>query len=236
MNLQGAHVDYPLHVAYSGHPPPSYTATNPHSQSPHCPETIVEESNAIDDNQAISSTTGLRSQHSILRRGSNVATARARGESSLRPVRHVDFSLGMSNVASSDIMGNVFEDSPQERLGSVVRQANESTERRIREEEEAVRAASRDRRDSVTSSTRVGGGLMRSRTSTESRTSAMIHPVHQNRVLSRLGSTRTRNDHTSDVELGRYGSNGHSPINPRSGQISGLAIHDDTYPFLRPAS
>jgi hypothetical protein len=68
------------------------------------------------------------------------ANARARGPS-VSQRKHVDFSLGMSNMASGDVMGDVFEDRGV-RIEDVVRAANrDATERRMQDiaEEEAER-------------------------------------------------------------------------------------------------
>lgn len=65
----------------------------------------------------------------------HTANARARGPS-VSQRKHVDFSLGMSNMASNDVMGDVFEDRGVV-VHDVVRTANrDAAERRIQEENE----------------------------------------------------------------------------------------------------
>ncbi|RLM01997.1 hypothetical protein CFD26_109074 [Aspergillus turcosus] len=130
MNLQGASVDFPVHVRYNGHnqqfaPPPGTSDGRP-------PATPLSEKEYHDPP---GSSTGAAMRHpSILRKGMNTAAARARGESISR--KHVDFSLGMRDVSSMDVMGDVFEDRGR-RIDEVVRIANrENDERRIQEEEE----------------------------------------------------------------------------------------------------
>ncbi|KAF7716521.1 Uncharacterized protein PECH_005194 [Penicillium ucsense] len=135
MNLQGATTDFPVHVNYG--PPPSYAA--PPGRTDNGPQdsiTSPEELGTLPDNDTSSTATR---QQSILRRG---YSARPRGPSVSR--KHVDFSLGMSNMASNDLMGDVFEER-QPRVDDIVRTSNrEARERRIQEaleEEEEERAS-----------------------------------------------------------------------------------------------
>jgi small-conductance mechanosensitive channel len=130
MNLQGASVDFPVHVRYNGlnqqfAPPPGTSDGRP-------PATPLSEKEYHDHP---STSTGTAIRHpSILRKGMNTAAARARGESISR--KHVDFSLGMRDVSSMDVMGDVFEDRGRH-IDEVVRNANrENDQRRIQEEEE----------------------------------------------------------------------------------------------------
>jgi hypothetical protein len=75
------------------------------------------------------------------------AAARARGQSTSR--KHVDFSLGMSDMSSNDIMGDVFEDRGV-RVDDVIRTTNRETqERRI---QEAVEEEQEERRSHGSSS------------------------------------------------------------------------------------
>ncbi|KUL89750.1 hypothetical protein ZTR_00542 [Talaromyces verruculosus] len=138
MNLQGAHVDYPFHVNHHGQPPSYAASTRPGPSQQQPNETILEERDPnLPENSAYtsSSATPIRPQHSILRKGSMTAAARARGESLSRPGRHVDFSLGTTALSANDLMGDVFEDRTPSRLEEVVRNANrEAMERRIRDD------------------------------------------------------------------------------------------------------
>ncbi|CEJ57825.1 Putative Mechanosensitive ion channel family [Penicillium brasilianum] len=127
MNLQGANVDIPFHVNY-GQPMMAPTPKKDHDAQEIEEVPIGKESGSLAENTGTSSA--LR-QHSILRKGMNTAAARARGQSTSR--KHVDFSLGMSNMSSNDIMGDVFEDRGV-RVDDVVRTTNRETqERRIQE-------------------------------------------------------------------------------------------------------
>lgn len=130
MNLQGAGVDIPFHIA--GFPQPHMPAT-PGSRDGNPPPTPIGDHHGYaPENTGFSSAT----RHpSILRKGMNTAAARARGDSMLSR-KHVDFSLGMRDISSGDVMGDVFEDR-RARVEDIVRTTNrENTERRIQEEEE----------------------------------------------------------------------------------------------------
>lgn len=131
MNLQGAKFDIPFHVNYGNE-----RSSHSHREDPVEAEEVPmsEGSHHLPENTATSSSSAVR-HPSILRKGMNTATARARGPS-VSQRKHVDFSLGMSNMASNDIMGDVFEDRGA-RIDDVVRTANrDAAERRIQEETE----------------------------------------------------------------------------------------------------
>lgn len=142
MNLQGAKFDIPFHVNYGN-------TRSAEQQAPidADPVPISEESHHLPENTGSSSGSAIR-HPSILRKGMNTANARARGPS-VSQHKHVDFSLGMSNMASNDIMGDVFEDRGVV-VGEVVRSANrDAADRRIQEENE-----DEEERKSRTSSSR----------------------------------------------------------------------------------
>lgn len=197
MNLQGAHVDYPFHVNHHGQPPSYAASTRPGPSQQNSNETILEERDPnLPENSAYtsSSAAAMRPQHSILRKGSTAAAARARGESLSRPGRHVDFSLGANALSSSDLMGDVFEDRTPSRLEEVVRSANrEAMERRIREDAGASR-------ESFSSASRAAASAdHQSRASMESRSSFAVGRPSQSSstgrsggFLGRLGSHHSR--------------------------------------------
>lgn len=129
MNLQGAKFDIPFHVNYGN-------TRSTERQTPIDAEEvpISEESHHLPENTGTSSGSAIR-HPSILRKGMHTANARARGPS-VSQRKHVDFSLGMSNMASNDVMGDVFEDRGVV-VHDVVRTANrDAAERRIQEENE----------------------------------------------------------------------------------------------------
>jgi hypothetical protein len=151
MNLQGYNVNTPFHVAYAGPPtgaPPTYQHHAPDEgagaevQAEQVP--IDESSHNIPENTGSSS--GIQQGHPILRRG----IGRSRGESTHKN-KHVDFSLGMSDISSNDIMGDVFEDRGSTvHVDEVVRSANQhAAERRMQEIGEEEGIASQDGRSSA---------------------------------------------------------------------------------------
>jgi small-conductance mechanosensitive channel len=151
MNLQGYNVNTPFHVAYAGPPtgaPPTYQHHAPDEgagaevQAEQVP--IDESSHNIPENTGSSS--GVQQGHPILRRG----IGRSRGESTHKN-KHVDFSLGMSDISSNDIMGDVFEDrGSTAHMDEVVRSSNRhAAERRMQEIGEEEGIASQDGRSSA---------------------------------------------------------------------------------------
>ncbi|OKL58411.1 hypothetical protein UA08_05999 [Talaromyces atroroseus] len=219
MNLQGAHVDYPFHVNHHGQPP-SYAASTRHGGNEAAPqhETIIEEGRDpnLPENHATSSgsSASVRPQHSILRKGSMAAAARARGESLSRPGRHVDFSLGTSQLASGDIMGDVFEDRSPSRLEAVVRNANrEALDRRIREDDVASRESLSSRHRHHPLRQQHDGAPSRSSMESQAGGSVFGRPsqsssLHGSRFLSRFGSQHSSSRRSGDddhlMEQGQY--------------------------------
>ncbi|KAL4927092.1 Mechanosensitive ion channel family [Aspergillus undulatus] len=125
MNLQGASHDIPYHV--TGYPPPySAQGAAPANDDGRPPATPLGEEHHHPGN----SPSAAR-RPSILRKGMTTANARARGVSISRN-KHVDFSLGMRDVSTEDIMGDVFE-ARSPTTETAVRQV--IAERRIQEEE-----------------------------------------------------------------------------------------------------
>ncbi|KAJ5261482.1 hypothetical protein N7505_008349 [Penicillium chrysogenum] len=146
MNLQGAKFDIPFHVNYGNTRSAEGPARTNAEEVP-----ISNESHDLPENTGSGSGSAIR-HPSILRKGMHSANARARG-ASVSQRKHVDFSLGMSNMASNDIMGDVFEDRGVV-VDDIVRTANrDAAERRIQEENEddeerRSRTSSRHRRPS----------------------------------------------------------------------------------------
>lgn len=168
MNLQGAHVDYPVHVNWHGapppsQPPPSYNDNSNNSNNNNLTTPAVGTDNTSNPPGSAGSSSASAARHpSILRKGMNTAAARARGDS-IASRKHVDFSLGMQEMASGDILGDVFEDRQTNNRVDVdiVRETNrETTERRIQEirEEEEEEEQERRRSESSRKSSRRGGG------------------------------------------------------------------------------
>ncbi|EAW14215.1 Mechanosensitive ion channel family [Aspergillus clavatus NRRL 1] len=181
MNLQGASVDFPVHVRYN---PNNQQFVPPGTSDGRPPATSLSEKEYPDHPAA-----GMTMRHpSILRKGMNTAAARARGDSVSR--KHVDFSLGMRDVSAMDVMGDVFEDRGRH-IDEIVRLTNrENAERRIleeKEEEEEEEAERRSRASSSkarTSATSLGVP----RASAEGRRSTDSHGTHS--ISSSLGRNR----------------------------------------------
>ena len=144
------------------------------------------------------SNPSIHQQPSILRNGASVRTARPRGESVSAMSRRVDFSLGVKDVASGNLMGDVYDNEPNQgrlpdiRMPSPSRSRSAKRDDRIEEEAEEEmeadqkekkkskmgRSTSRSDRGSVTSpSKRSKFGLRRSSTESEAkgRTGSVIH-------------------------------------------------------------
>ena len=83
-----------------------------------------------------------RHQGSILRRA-RTSSSRQRGESVSAMAKRVDFSLGMKDVSSSDIMGDVFADGERRQAVKNAAQCSPSHESVIEEEVEARKSESR---------------------------------------------------------------------------------------------
>ncbi|KAE8168079.1 Mechanosensitive ion channel-domain-containing protein [Aspergillus tamarii] len=195
MNLQGARVDIPFHV--TGFPPQMSSAD--HDGRP--PPTPIYD---MPENTGHSSSSATR-HPSILRKGMNTAAARARGES-MQSHKHVDFSLGMRDLSSGDVMGDVFE-SNSPRVDDVVRSSNrDAAHRRILEEEEEEEAerqsrssSSRARRPSNLSvPTQSGEG----RRSTESQGTHSLSSISRNRFFRHRSSVSRERDDLA--EQGRF--------------------------------
>ncbi|KAE8378447.1 Mechanosensitive ion channel-domain-containing protein [Aspergillus bertholletiae] len=195
MNLSGYRVDMPFHVA--GFPPQTQPAD--HNNRP--PPTPIHD---MPENTGHSSSSAAR-HPSILRKGMDTAAARARGES-IQSHKHVDFSLGMREVSTADMMGDVFEDNAP-RVDDVVRSSNrEAAHRRILEEEEEEEAerqsrssSSRARRPSNLSvPSQPGEG----RRSTESQGTHSLSSISRNRFFRHRSSVSRERDDLA--EQGRF--------------------------------
>jgi len=129
MNLQGYKSETPFHVHSSDWPTRELT---PNSQTKQKSEKIpASETTEITGTSA----SGTVRPHSTLRPGTDTAAARTRGEPLSQ--KHVDFSLGMSDFASNDIVGDVFGDRTNH-IDDVVLTANrERIQRRIQDTAEA---------------------------------------------------------------------------------------------------
>ena len=162
------------------------------------------------------SNTSSQQQPSVLRNGSNVYHMRSRGESVSAMSRRVDFSLGMKDVASGNLMGDVYDDElnqgrlPDRKATSPSRQRSVRRQDRIEEEAEdhmaaeekekgkIGRKASRNERESVTSPhKRTKFRLRRSSTENDSKGRAGS-VIHKNRFFGK--KTREREEAESEYQ------------------------------------
>ncbi|PLB37087.1 Mechanosensitive ion channel family [Aspergillus candidus] len=221
MNLQGARRDIPFHLSGFGNPtgaPPGSSDGGGSFQHPP-PPTPLSEKDTIPENTGVSSGVSTTRNASILRKGMNTAAARARGDT-IQSRKHVDFSLGMRDLSSGDVMGDVFEDRTT-RVDDVVREANrEAAERRMQEgreeaEERRSRASSSQARNNSHSTTNLSvPSPAVGRHSTESGGGHSLSSLSRNRFFRHRSSVTSR-EHADLAEQGRYENDGHlSPFPP----------------------
>ncbi|KAL4799897.1 Mechanosensitive ion channel-domain-containing protein [Aspergillus venezuelensis] len=202
MNLQGASVDIPYHIA--GYPPTYQAATSaPPNDDGRPPATPLSE-----EQHHPSNSPATARRPSILRKGMVTANNRARGVSISR--KHVDFSLGMRDVSTEDIMGDVFE-ARSPATETAVRQV--IAERRIQEEEAERQSQESARRRPSANTSRsnlaVPSNNSEPRRSTESGGGASLASVTRNRFF------RTRSHSTQQHDLMEQGRS--SEQGPSSG-------------------
>lgn len=219
MNLSGYGVNVPFHVTHHN-APPAYSAAT-HDNPP--PGSAGSDLSSMRLNTASSSS--LRPNHSILRRGMDVAAARARGDA-ISPNKHVDFSLGMQDITSEDLMGDVYSDRDTAKYDHVVRNSNrEYEERRLQEvrEEELERSLSRRRSNlSNQSGPHAAGGIDTRQSHDSPSRPSFSSSMRRNRFFNRQGPATERDDLMEQGRVEEY-----EPIDPRTGTVSQTAVHDD---------
>ncbi|KAL1880835.1 hypothetical protein Plec18167_003370 [Paecilomyces lecythidis] len=234
MNLSGYRVDVPLHVTHHN-APPTYTAATQGSIPPGSAggseigsTTAFRPGSSSGPGIRPGSSGGVRPNHSILRKGSDVAAARARGDA-ISPNKHVDFSLGMQNMTDEDLMGDVYSDRGNaSRYNEIVRSANrESAERRlqeVREEEDRQRSLSQQRsiRSNQSGPHAAGGIETRESVDNGSRPSFSSSVRRGNRFFHRQPAV----EHEDLMEQGRVEQPEH--LDPRTGTVSRSAVRDDS--------
>ena len=218
MRLPGQKSDLPFHVHYQSSRGPDLSSNDPGSDSGREQPFVPSLDKAP------------RRKPSALRYGNTVRGARARGESVSSMAKRVDFSLGMKDVASGDLLGNVYDDSPRVRVPDIVRtSASRGRENKIEEEDEGVGVSSA--RD--TSEGRSRFGLHRSSTESQSKIKSNIGTVHRNRFFNRSNKiTKEDPDYESLMERGLVAvpeaQSQTTRMDPRSGTISPQAIRTDS--------
>lgn len=232
--LPGQKEDAPYYVQYTNKNIPLQPSTTDTSDSGPQSGRIVRD--------LISSTEQgespqLGHKRSILRQTTATrGPGRARGESISAMAKRVDFSLGMKDVSSGGLMGDLYDDVspsrvPQARRDSASR--SRDARNRIPEEDEEQLRTEQDAHStsrSVERSTRYG--LHRSSTESGSRVKRSLSSIHRNRFFSRYGRRNSKGEYEDLMEQGMVdipesaGASGH--ISPRTGYISPQAVRMTT--------
>lgn len=180
---------------------------------------------------------GIDRNRSILRNGSR--TSRPRDESISAMSRRVDFSLGLKDVSSADIMGDLDDNHSQTRVPDIRIDSNSrsrETRARIVEEDEANRRedeATIRRAESRTGNSRSPFGLGR-RTSTDSQSKMRRGNslIHRNRFFSRGKRTDDGDEERDLMEQGMADipevAGPSDRMDPRTGLVSPQAVRPST--------
>ena len=182
-------------------------------------------------------SSGVDRNRSILRDPSR--TSRGRGESISAMAKHVDFSLGMKDISSADIMAELGENRvqarvPESRAGSTG--VSRDVQDRIEEEnEEAHRredATPVRRADSRSSIARSRFNLNRRSTESQSKKRNSGSLVHRNRFFSRNKQDDGGDEEDDLMEQGMAAipetAGPSDRIDPRTGMISAQAVRPST--------
>lgn len=175
----------------------------------------------------------IRRNASILRHQSVSRTARGRGESISSMSKRVDFSLGMRDLSSGDIGGDVFDNPDKPRIPNVsIKSASRSPNRRngIIEEEEP----DEHKLASTTSHDRENRSLFslhRASTDSQARSRRTLSSVHGNRFFGRRRNGKEADESDADQDLmeqgmadiPEYGASG-GRMDPRTGFVSPIAM------------
>ena len=182
--------------------------------------------NAADEAQIRRNTSNLR-HHSTSR------TSRARGESVSSMSKRVDFSLGMRDISSGDIGGNVFDNPDRPRIPNVrisAASCSPNPRNRVIEEEEPHGTAhgnttSHDRES------RSHLSLHRASTESQARPRRTLPAVHRNRFFGPRRNGKEADEGGVDenlmeqglADIPEYGASGRR-MDPRTGLVSPMAI------------
>lgn len=231
LRTPGAKEDRPLYLQYQS---PNNTVGQPGNNGNNGPgrrPSLLTRETAFVANAADEAP--IQPNPSTLRHQSVPRAGRARGESVSSMSKRVDFSLGMRDLSSGDIGGDVFDNLDKPRIPNVsIIPASRSPNRRSRiiEEEEPddhVLA-------STTSHDRESRSVLRlHRASTESqaRSRRTLSSVHRNRFFGRRRTDKEGDEGGADQDLmeqgmadiPEYGASG-GRIDPRTGFVSPIAM------------
>lgn len=182
-----------------------------------------------------SGDTDIHRSASVLRHPESTPHTRNRGESITAMSKRVDFSLGMKDISSGDMMGELYESVSPTRISDF----NRGTSSRARnagrhvEEENDYRESTLDHTTSRTSESRSRFSLNRTSTESQKRTKGSHPTSHRNRFFSRRTKKESRDDEYDDLmELGMADIPDSSApfrrIDRRSGAVSSRALRRNT--------
>ena len=171
-------------------------------------------------------------QASILRQSNSTSHGNhGRGESVSSMARRVDFSLGIKDVASGDMMGDVYDDSRQARIPDISKTSTSCTP--VMEEENHHDASTGRSSAFDDQENRSRFGLHRSTTDSQSRMRNVHGTIHRNRFFGR--NARDGSKEVVDENLMEQGmaaipesSPAWSKMDPRSGLVSPQAVRPHT--------
>ncbi|KAK2746891.1 hypothetical protein FQN55_005377 [Onygenales sp. PD_40] len=255
MNMVGAKLDVPYHISYQNSPPLYAPSSNaPPGPGPSDSQDASESRDGLGNlGQGQGYSTGISHHPSILRnRAGTTSSTRSRMES---VSKHVDFSLGMSELSAADMISDVHADRGRSTVSDVVRNANrESAERRAYEQEEIEaqrRALSLEKTRSRGLSSVDSHPSHLSPSVVSPTRGSLSSSVHRNRLFGRLrayssnsredndaaGSRNVVADEEDMMEQGRSVRpvpSSEKP-DPRARSISPRTIHSDVEPPPAPA-
>ena len=231
LRTPGAKEDKPLYLHYQG---PNNAVGQPGDNSNSGPGPwpgLLTRDTAFVPNAADEAP--IRHNPSILRHQSVSRTARARGESVSSMSKRVDFSLGMRDLSSGDVGGDVFENPDKPRIPnvSIIPASRSPSQRnRIIEEEEPgdhllASTTSHDRENRSLFS------LHRASTESQARSRRTLSSVHRNRFFGRRRNDKEADEGGADQDLmeqgmadiPEHGASG-GRIDPRTGFVSPMAM------------
>lgn len=231
LRTPGAKEDRPLYLQYQG---PTNAVGQPgdnNNNEPGPRPALVTRDTAFVPNAGDEAS--IRRNSSILRHQSVSRTGRARGESVSSMSKRVDFSLGMRDLSSGDIGGDVFDNPDKPRIPNVsINPPSRSPSRRnfIIEEEEPddqmlASTTSHDRENRSVLS------LHRASTESQARSRMTLSSVHRNRFFGRRRIDKEGDEGGADQDLmeqgmadiAEYGASG-GRIDPRTGFVSPTAM------------
>ncbi|CAF9920894.1 MAG: hypothetical protein GOMPHAMPRED_002168 [Gomphillus americanus] len=216
MRLPGQKEDAPFYVHYP-HPVPT---ADGQPFRPAAGTDLNQTRATSQDPPFVSEMPPSRNHGSILRQAGSVRP-RPRGESIASMAKRVDFSLGMKNIASSDLAGDVYDDGPRTtRIPEIIKTASSTS-----------RSRNPDNDHASSTGTERSGLLQRISTDDSIRTRRGLGSIHRNRFFGKP-SQDDMLQHSADVmERGMAPiPEASSRMDPRSGLISPQAIQSGIVP------